>query len=61
MSSGPSIKDADRTRPKVVVTIDKKVVDALDEQVKRAMETRSAVVERALRKELGVSEPEEKS
>lgn len=55
MSSGPSIPDAQRKRPKLTgVTLPADVADALEEHLERTGEGKSAVVARALRKELGL-------
>jgi Ribbon-helix-helix protein, copG family len=59
MSSGPNIPDAQRNRPRLGnLTVAPEVKAALDEHCDRSGETKSAVVERALRVELGM--PEEK-
>lgn len=53
MTSGRSIQDTQRKRPRLGnLTVDPKVKSALDMHCKRTGETKSAVVERALRKEL---------
>jgi hypothetical protein len=55
VTSGPNIPDAQRKRPRLPgTTVAVEVHEALERHVRRTRETRSAVVERALRKELGL-------
>jgi hypothetical protein len=55
VSSGPNIRNSQRNRPILTgATVAKDVHEALREHVERTGETKSAVVERALRKEFGL-------
>ena len=54
MSSGPSIPDAQRKRPKLTgVTLPADVAKSLEEHLERTGEGKSAVVSRAVRREVG--------
>lgn len=54
MTSGPNIPNAQRVRPMLRTTTAREVRDALIRHCERTGETMAAVVERALRKELGL-------
>jgi predicted DNA-binding protein len=57
LSSGPSIPQKDRVSKRIEVYLPPNEREALDAHCERADETRTAVVRRAIRKELGLPEP----
>lgn len=59
MSSGPNVSRKDRAGKAIEVRLPDNERDALDAHCERTEETRTAVVRRAIRKELGLPEPKE--
>lgn len=59
MSSGPSKARKDRAGKAIEARLPDNERDALDAHCKRTKATRTAVVRRAIRKELGLPEPKE--
>jgi hypothetical protein len=57
MTSGPGITRAKRKTKGIEVRMPDEEIDALDARCKANKETRTAVVRRAVRKELGLPEP----
>jgi predicted DNA-binding protein len=57
MSSGPGIPRAKRKTKGIEVRLPNNEHEALDAHCERTEETRTAVVRRAIRKELGLPEP----